>query len=584
MYRKLLKPAVVILPLLVIFVFVLIFIFDDVPDYEYYTDYTEEEYDTADYTEEEYDTIAYDTYTIDNFQAGNDFLLPNRNITIFEAPPVGWSVQQLSLQDVIDVFINIPNNGYLWVTDTYYNGRGNNRGNIAEARRYDNGRMVIEVWPVINDTGPGTLLQRSQLNELIRVMMYVLNPGDELVFHEGKYQRFLTVGPDSGNIGLNVGGTPDNPIIIRGYGNGQSRPVFHNDMHGVNMWEITMSNLVICFIDFAFSQQGSVRLQGLPKGAGPDRNGNFVSMGEHPFVLGGSHRNFPDDRPVNYLIENVVIRNSIFGNFPSQYNITVNHPGREFRNITIESNSFVGSTQAGIYIGSAVYGSPVIGINVRNNFFDHSNITSPFCYLGYTIQTKRGSVGVVFENNLVLNPWGPGIFFYGAYPHYNYPSTSHSYIRNNVILGGRPVGVGNGILIAGGPVTVENNIVIGNQRNIRMHNYAYYRYDNVWRGIYFFNNFSANGVLLNFGMPDIFYNPDWGDAVGSGHIVYNGNEIISDSQVLHDGLASLLAHRERPEGMNGLMAAINARYNSDLGAFTESEVINLLTTYFGMYA
>ena len=69
-----------------------------------------------------------------------------------------------------------------------------------------------------------------------RAIFAKLQPGDELVFHEGTY---------TGGAGtIRTSGTPDKPIIIRGYGNGEQRPVLLLETPGSNLLQINANSLL----------------------------------------------------------------------------------------------------------------------------------------------------------------------------------------------------------------------------------------------------------------------------------------------------------------------------------------------------
>jgi len=492
-----------------------------------------------------------------------------------------------SWDSIIPGLRHIPHGGSFVVPSGPYGGGGSPAGNILEAFRDASGKTTIYMWPV-------SVGHPDQLNALVRAARHVLRPGDELVFHEGVYHRIMA--NDWNHVGLNAGGTPDNPIIIRGYGNGQARPQFTGIVpSGGNVFHTHWSNVVYDFLDIS-SAVGSMVVAGLPKGMGPDINGNFVGSGITPFVQSDAHPDYPFERPVDFYAENVTISNSIIRSMPGQYNLRVQTAGTEYRNIKVLYNDFIGHVDAAMYIGHPTYHAPIYGFTVRGNFFEHyyMHVFGPQSgsQVGYTMQAKRGVLGVVFENNLIMNPWGPGLFFYGAYPHFEYPHphVPNSYIRNNVVIGGR----GDGILVGGGPVVVENNITIGTPTGIRVHDYGgRYRYENVWRNMYFFNNFGADGGIGahqgNFVVAPAFHSddpnigrPGYGSAIGIGDVVIDGNVSVPESFYLRAGFDSLMAHRTRPDGFDGLMAAINARYNSNLGAFTEDEVIALMIDYMDM--
>ena len=459
-----------------------------------------------------------------------------------------------SNNQLIAAIESIPNGTSLHIKDTPYAGIGNVRGNIAEVSRDNEGKTIIEVWAL---TGGG---QPSDINELIRTLMTTLKPGDELVFHEGTYQRLLA-------IDNHAGGTADKPIIIRGYGNGQARPVFHNNAPNTNTWELRLNNIEISYIEFLQNPGGRIRIEGVRKGI-VDRNGTTAGTG---FVQHVGDRNIPN------IAENIAFRDCVFRNQSSNaYTITTNNNGTEYNNLVIENNMFVDATNSGLYIGQQDGLCPHHGITIKNNFFDYSGVVLAVggSAIGYTIQTKRGVTGLVLENNIVISGQGPGIFFYGGMPNYDLETTMHSYIRGNIFAGGRNAG----ILIGGGPITVEHNIVIGNNQNIRFHTgYDRYRFDNVWRGMYIRNNFTAlarAGAAANFSWTTEFADSAWGPFQGE----VNGNVVGEGSEALTKALAELLKLRRKPKNFDALMEAINSHVSGER-AFTETEVIDLFTNH-----
>jgi len=474
-------------------------------------------------------------------------------VVIFEAQPV-TAGNRNSLINAID---NLSYGYELHVADTHYPGVGNDRGNLAEVIRDISGNTVIYVWPM---TGGGI---PANINELIRALAFCLRPGDELVFHEGTYHRLFI-----GGVGNHVGGTPENPIIVRGYGYPQARPVFYNNTVG-NTAEITKSNMVFEFLEFEMRPGTRVMVNGLLKGT-TDRFGTTLPMGYVDEPVEGVN--------INNISVNVVFRDNIFRNHAtagSGYALTALQPGTEYHGMRIEYNQFIDNTNAGIYIGAQNGEAPHFDITVRRNFFDFATVTQPQggSAVGYSIQTKRGTTGLRLEENIFLGAFGPAIFFYGAMPHYDLGTTLPSYIRNNIFAGGRT----DGILVAGGPVTIENNISIGNNRNISFAiGYADYRFDNVYRGMYALNNFTALGRAGNFSFPTEFP-PGQGPFQGE----VRGNVVGEGSETLARALDGLSALTYKPDGFHALIDAIVAHQPEDR-AFTEAEVIDLLVTYLGV--
>jgi len=473
-------------------------------------------------------------------------------VPLSHADAVNFSGNNNQLIAVIDT---LPNGGLLYVKDTPFAGSGNVRGNMAEVRRDDQGKTSIEVWAMINGGQP------SGINELIRTLMTALKPGDELVFHEGIYQRLLPVDH-------HVGGTVDKPIIIRGYGNGQARPVFHNDAQNTNTWELKFSNIEVSYIEFLQRPGGRIRIDGVRKGL-IDRNGTVANTG---FVqtIGGS--------TISNVAENITFRNCVFRNQSANaYTITTNSTGTEYNNLVLEGNMFVDATNSGLYIGQQEGLCPHHGLIIRNNFFNYSGLARAVggSEVGYTIQTKRGVTGLVLEDNIIIAGQGPGIFFYGAMPNYDLETTRRSYIRNNIFAGGRNAG----ILVGGGPITIENNIVIGNSQNIRFHTgYAGYRFDNVWRAMDVRNNFTAlarGGASANFSWATEFADPAWGPFRGE----IRGNVVGEGSDALAGVLAGLMEQHRKSERFDALMDSIKEHALKNERAFTEAEAIDLLGKY-----
>ena len=104
----------------------------------------------------------------------------------------------------------------------------------AEAGKY--GGVVYEVYPGDN----------------FRAIITQMQPGDELVFHEGEYRQSYYRSTYGYNtlLYLDRSGLPDKPLVFRGYGNGEKRPVFIYDMALANLCEVRGNYMEIRFMEF----------------------------------------------------------------------------------------------------------------------------------------------------------------------------------------------------------------------------------------------------------------------------------------------------------------------------------------------
>ena len=455
-------------------------------------------------------------------------------------------------QAAVDAFDAMAGGDRLFVKDTHYEGTGNERGHVVEASKdKQTGKLTIEVWPLTGNPGGHV--------ELLRVCLYALAPGDELLFHEGLYQRLLPVHAE--NIGFHAGGKVGKPIIIRGYGKGQKRPVFRNTAARNNLWEMKQSNVEISYMEFSAPIHRSLRLMGSFKGE-TDKHGTTASTGKIQKI---------GETDINRILENLTVKDCVFRDTQGGVTIGSNEAGVEYNNIVIEDNTFENISYTVFYFGSHDGLSPHDGLVLRNNFVDCTAIPGNNTgIVGYCIETKRGVVGYVMENNLIISPYGPGIMFYGGQPRYPWPGTTNSIIRNNVIVGGR----GDGINISGGPVTVAHNIFIDNRCNIHLQSYGSYANDDVYRGITVTNNFTAFGRNDNLSIASpiqLFVN--------TGDVVIDGNTQVTESGTrLKDIAASMKQIHTIPEGFYPLMDVINERYQNGKSVFSDEETAELLVS------
>ena len=311
-------------------------------------------------------------------------------------------------QDVLNAFAAMRGGDKL----AYELRNGTNK--VLEAVK-SNGNLTIEVWP-------GTTLTENQ--QIIQTAMYALGPGDVLQFHQGAYGRLLRLTDGSG-IYPTFSGALGKPIVIKGYGNGEERPVITKDSDKGDLWTINGSYIEVSYLEFKDANSWAV---------------GFTRTRKTAEDVG--------------TITNITIRDCVFDN-SADCSIAANTSYYHYNNILIENNIFVKSNHEFIYIGQhngRAWGS---NITIRNNFFVGNDFEHSYA-IGYAIQFKRNICNSLIENNLILNMRGPGIAVYGT-DDTGYPAPNDIVkpivIRNNLVLGS-----GEGINTLGGPVRVYDNV------------------------------------------------------------------------------------------------------------------------------
>lgn len=287
-----------------------------------------------------------------------------------------------------------------------------------------------------------------------------LEPGDEIVFHEGEY-RISDYHPRLGYntfLYLTNSGTPDRPIVIRGYGKGEKRPVFIYDIDiGRNLCEIRGDNQIIAYLEF------------------------------QPLVGNPCASRITDSR------SNITIRDCVFRNCAST-SITANSGNAVYENITILNNAFIGVKYTPIYIGEHSGSSPVTGFVFENNYVDASEINNS-SIVGYGMELKKNVKGAVVRNNIIMNSQGPGIMVYGADG--RNPDDANI-VEGNIVVGTRN---SSGILVGAGPSVVKNNLIVGClQRGIQAYDYGS-------RGMFNDYTITGNTLVCNNRGGMIFYLP-----------------------------------------------------------------------------
>jgi hypothetical protein len=256
--------------------------------------------------------------------------------------------------------------------------------------------------------------------ENYRDILTQLQPGDELILHEGIYE---------GSAAVNISGLPDKPITIRGYGKGEERPVLLWEGKGANLLQIGASNIVIDFLEFRAKYVYAIRLRGA------ESNSNS-----------------------NVTIKNCVFYKSGGGDISANSSLA-------YDNIQILDNYFIGSQKTAVYIGIHDGKSNVTNFTFKGNVIDGSQIYGDDI-VGYGIELKLNVTKSLIENNYITSTKGPCIMVYGA----ESPDANNANIvRNNIVVGSRQEA---GIVIGGGPSTIEGNLSLGCKGGISVQNYG----------------------------------------------------------------------------------------------------------------
>lgn len=268
-----------------------------------------------------------------------------------------------------------------------------------------------------------------------------LQPGDQLVLHEGIYSEHFRI---------KISGTASQPIVIRGYGNGEERPTLSYIGSSYNLMEVRGSNLVFDYMKFHTTTY-AMRL-GSPQ------------MGE----------------------SNILIQNCVFDECNNA--ISSNYKGVSYDNIRVLNNYFVGPHSVSAYIGAHKGSTSVTRFVFRGNVVDCSQNDN--ASIGYGIQLKLNVTKSIIENNFFTGMKGPGIYLYGAE---GVDSTHSNIARNNIVINSRRAG---GISVGGGPSIVKNNVVFSNDFGLFFQNYK-------GRDLLDYIIFSGNTVLNSTTTPEI---------------------------------------------------------------------------------
>ncbi|HRE51907.1 MAG TPA: right-handed parallel beta-helix repeat-containing protein [Flavitalea sp.] len=248
-----------------------------------------------------------------------------------------------------------------------------------------------------------------------------LKPGDQLAFHEGEYD---------GRVVVKVSGLPGKPIVIRGYGNGEKRPVLTYKENKGNLLQVNGDYLIFDYLEFRSLRTYAIRI------------------------------GLRDDGRQDVTIKNCLFYECGGGS------ISANAPATAYKNIHIIDNYFIGPKTTPVYIGDHSGAGAIEHFVFRGNVIDGSQNDGREGTTGYGIQLKLNVIKSIIENNFITGTKGPGIMVYGATD----PDPANANIvKNNIVVGSRRDG---GIVVGGGPSEVRNNLLIGCNAGVAIENYA----------------------------------------------------------------------------------------------------------------
>jgi hypothetical protein len=267
-----------------------------------------------------------------------------------------------------------------------------------------------------------------------------LQPGEELLLRPGSYQAGCVI---------RRGGLAGSPIVIRAQDPGH-RPRLTHAGPAVNMLEIRASDVVVRGLDFG------------PTGS--DEDGIRIIVGNRITV-----------EDCHFVRMNGI---AIVANHTSVDGLTVR------RNVIREAGA------TGMYFGCHDGATCVIsGLRVERNYIH--GVTAPYPQIGYGLEVKLNSSGVIVDN-VIVETKGPGIMVYGARD-----LATTSVVERNFVSGSR---TSSGIVLGGGPAVVRNNVSIGNfESGIGLENY---RHRGLLRGIVVAHNTVYGNTQAGISAPD----------------------------------------------------------------------------------
>lgn len=256
---------------------------------------------------------------------------------------------------------------------------------------------VHEIWPTSHDSFANGVM--------------ALQPGDVLVLHQGTYP---------GHAVLRVNGTAGQPVTIRGFGNGEAKPVLRYTGSRGNQWEIRGSHLIVQGLEFDTPHTYSIRIR--PSQRGPVED---VSLIDNTFVgCGGGC-------------------------------ISANDKGGRYANIRIIDNLMLHAAKTAVYVGDHQGDATFHDFLFEGNVIDGRSIAGDNI-VGYGIEVKLDVQDAVLRNNYVVGAKGPGIMTYGLRAKRD-PALG-DIIEGNIVIGSC---TDRNILIGAGPTIARRNLSIG---------------------------------------------------------------------------------------------------------------------------
>jgi len=149
---------------------------------------------------------------------------------------------------------------------------------------------------------------------------------------------------------------------------------------------------------------------------------------------------------VGLEVQGIVVDQNVFQG--TDIAVAANSSGSTYRSISITNNVLTNMQSTGLYFGCHDgMGCRIAGLVVEGNYI--RNVTAPPAEIGYGLEVKLNSVGII-RDNVIVDTKGPGIMVYGARD-----LIGVTVVERNFVRGSR---TSSGIVVGGGPVIVRNNV------------------------------------------------------------------------------------------------------------------------------
>src|SRR4029453_836620 len=217
--------------------------------------------------------------------------------------------------------------------------------------------------------------------------------GNDLVLEPGEYK---------GPCKILRGGEVGDPLVIRALDASNPPRIHYDGSHG-NVFEIYAGNITIKGLEFGATKR--------------EVDGIRIFSG-HSIII--------EDCKFSEMGGIVVVANHA-----------------SVRQLTVRRNHIVNSRSTAMYFGCHDASCVMSDLLIEKNFI--SGVSAPDPQIGYGVQFKLNSSGVVREN-VIIDSKGPGIMVYGATD-----SNAISIVERNFVSGSR---TSAGIVVGGGPARV----------------------------------------------------------------------------------------------------------------------------------